>query len=855
MKNNILYRFLSALAPSKWGILALVYCLAISACELEEPYGNSENFNGFIEFVARPTSYNKQNVVTKAGADAIEDAIYNAFLLIFDSNGQRILVKEVTDFTTTPSTTIPIDKGLSKVTACYLINVPHSFAKGITKLEMPEGATEEFIAENYNSYLNTAVLEGIKYKTGTPMGVPMVDVDNSTSTPDVACIPMFGKEVVDLHNESGAKQINVQRLFAKVTVNLTMNLDLDGWTQELVQTGTYYQLNSYTLYNLPNKVKLTQTTELNSSWIRDPNSFEYIGTSEKPGNGSGILNTKIYNNKYVSDNTEIEFSFYAPEYFLDSGLTEGNQKLKPTYSPSGSYPIYLTLNGTYCQYSVTSAQMYHKVYFGRNETYDFTIERNKNYINYLTIAGTNCNEDGEGDNLDHRVSTEYINNPVAENGVSANCYIIGQAGDYAFPAYKGAYNDLTQAVLCDGSAESTLEEIANDNSSNIQLTKLKYDADKNIVSFTISKISDGNVVIALKNPDGSTEWSWHLWCKSGSRLDIFGWGAMSTQTYLNGAVLMDRNLGANPTTAQLATPGLATGLYYKYGCKEPYFDGSYKAYKGGGILYDNNGDEVTPIWSSIKSPTDPCPPGYKVPNTSVWQNSDSNKDTELGGFLLYRSETTSAYYPYSNYLLADGSLNTNTIGAVPFYEGYSFETSGTYGQAPLDLGILGSSYKLDALCKNLFTLTDMDIQTMKEEGRLWCNNGYICYDHNTLDIGAVFDGGISSLRQKLLINEYIHERTVVKKYKPEVSLSELRKILKLLQSGQITESMLEPWIDEWSGYKPVNPPAMSDDDKNILLGRLILLERNNINVTAYKAVTTSINKTEGYQVRCEVDSQ
>ena len=820
-----------------------MFGLAITSCGLEEPYGGLKNNEGVIEFVARPISYNKQKVATKAGADAIEDAIYNAFLLIFDSNGDRILVKEVTDFTTTPSTTIPIDKGLSEVTACYLINVPHSFAKGITKIEMPEDATEEFIAENYNSYLNTAVLEGIKYKTGTPMGVPMVDIDNSSSTPDVACIPMFGKEIIDLHNESGAQQINVQRLFAKVTVNLTMNLDLDDWTQELVQTGTYYQLNSYTLYNLPNKVKLTQTTELNSDWIRDPSSFEYVGTSEKPGNGSGILNTKIYNNKYVSNNTEIEFSFYAPEYFLDSGLTEGNQKLKPIYSPSGSYPIYLSLNGTYCQYSVTSAQMYHKVYFGRNETCDFTIERNKNYINYLTIAGTNCNEAGEGENLDHRVSTEYINNPVAENGVSANCYIIGQAGDYAFPAYKGAYNDLTQAVLCGGSAESTLEEIANDNSSNIQLTNLKYDADKNIVSFTVSKISDGNVVIALKNPDGSTEWSWHLWCKAGSSLDIFGWGEMSTQTYPNGYVFMDRNLGAIPSIAQTLNPEVASGLYYRYGRKEPFINGSYAG----------DGNNGAYSWNSTngKSVYDPCPPGYMVPPQAAWASESvepvfTHNTSVLGNTFEYWDGVK---YPYTYYLQGN-SLVEDTAGYVEKSYPNQIEINTDIDIDVRDWGISNSvanaiekagfqtKYHYDGIPFTRYRNIVLELDLTGTSGRLWTRGDTHLYFYN-----ATLNVSITDLLNLLDKMKIISGEVSKNNYKYDIKVD--------TKYGVIVTGIRLERKDNWSNFENFKDSDLSLTDKGTLMGKIFT--STSLIESTYATFTTfddNRNDDKGLQIRC-----
>ena len=118
----------------------------------------------------------------------------------------------------------------------------------------------------------------------------------------------------------------------------------------------------------------------------------------------------------------------------------------------------------------------------------------------MRITGID-NHDGKGGQyveLDHRVTTEIINNPVAKEGMSANCYIAARTGEYHFPAYKGAYNDLTLAALCEGDENSTVVELANDNTNGIVLSELKYDPDQNMIMFNIKSIADGNVVIALK---------------------------------------------------------------------------------------------------------------------------------------------------------------------------------------------------------------------------------------------------------------------------------------------------------------------------------------------------------------------
>ena len=182
MKNRLLHILLASLA----------LCFALQSCGLEEMH-NTQNGaeSGVVEFVARPTKLDKSLVTTKAN-EAIENDIHNAFILIFDEDGRKIMQQDVKTLDTYPSISIPVDKGLSTVTACFLINVPPSFANGITGLTNPNPGT------NDNSSISTAVLSDITYSTTAPFGVPMIDHDGDGtgegSTAPKACLPMFGMD-------------------------------------------------------------------------------------------------------------------------------------------------------------------------------------------------------------------------------------------------------------------------------------------------------------------------------------------------------------------------------------------------------------------------------------------------------------------------------------------------------------------------------------------------------------------------------------------------------------------------------------------------------------------------------------
>lgn len=709
MKKNIIYLFLATLAP----------IFSLQSCGLEEPVVAPEG-DGYIEFVARPVGFNNQVVQTKADENTVESKIENCFFLVFDAvTGNRVGIHTLNEISWNGSTPqVKLDtKGLQKVIACFLINVPTDFANEIIGTTKPDNAP----AGDNNKYLNTAVLSDIIYKSGDDFGFPFIDIDGDDTTDPVACIPMLGvtPTPVDLNTTSISTtiQIPIKRLFAKVSIDLSLQLNLDGWT-DIVQRSTYYKLNSYTLCNIPQKVALTSSAE-ESAWIATPSSFS---TTSK-----GNLSQSIIYNK----NGSYSFSFYVPEYYLNSiDNPSSDQRYKPENVKNGTCPIYIKLNGTYTEYSYRAATMEHSIYLGRNNHSDFSIERNTHYTNSLTIKGVTNNADSEAEaNIDHRVTTSVIHNPVEIEGESANCYIIAQTGSYSFPAYKGAYKNLTDAALCTGNANSYVEVLAKDNNS-ITISEPKYDKDNNFISFKVDNIADGNVVIALKNADGSIEWSWHLWCSTSSTIgdwigNMTGWGEMDPQAYPSGFNLMDRNLGSSSANG--------AGLYYKYGNKNPYISNGYM---GGGsngsatwLTMDHNNNYV-------KSINDPCPPGYRVPHKDVWYAEKQNNMVYATGQFTYMPAISlnnvtldPIYYAYSGYRNAS-NIVTSVVAPDTFDASTSFTKSdkqyvGDYSD-PVDIS--------NELQRRTKTNTDYKYTNFKYQanetntfGAVYSNNGELLF--------------------------------------------------------------------------------------------------------------------------------
>ena len=175
----------------------------------------------------------------------------------------------------------------------------------------------------------------------------------------------------------------------------------------------------------------------------------------------------------------------------------------------------------------------------------------------------------------------------------------------------------------------------------------------------LSTLVPGNALIGAFNEAGEIIWSWHIWVTNNDPV------ADANTFSLNGKTIMNHNLGAdtnNNGNANSDEIARSYGLYYQWGRKEPIvgpndwnfslnyddilynasdnevkFD--YVASKDGGSVawstlnpvsivignpdngYDwlNDGHDNA-LWSAAsKSDYDPCPAGWRVPDSSVFE--------------------------------------------------------------------------------------------------------------------------------------------------------------------------------------------------------------------------------------------
>lgn len=226
---------------------------------------------------------------------------------------------------------------------------------------------------------------------------------------------------------------------------------------------------------------------------------------------------------------------------------------------------------------------------------------------------------------------------------TANSYIVSEAGTYKFKTVKG---NSTESVGSVASAEVLWESFGTATAPRVgDLIKSVSYSDGAITFETADTFCEGNAVIAAKDASGNILWSWHIWLTD----------APEGQTYNNGHVVMDRNLGATSTT-----PGdvEAYGLLYQWGRKDPFLGSSsttvnneivadstidwptyvasssetgtisyatanpttFIGYESGKTqnndwyYYSREDQRADTRWTSAKSIYDPCPEGWRVPD-------------------------------------------------------------------------------------------------------------------------------------------------------------------------------------------------------------------------------------------------
>lgn len=268
---------------------------------------------------------------------------------------------------------------------------------------------------------------------------------------------------------------------------------------------------------------------------------------------------------------------------------------------------------------------------------------------------------------------------------TANCYIISQAGTYKFNAsVKG-----NSAEPISAETVAVVWETLNTSDAVTQGAVIaSVSLENGYVTFsTPADFTPGNALIAVKSA-GKILWSWHIWAVDA---DI----ELNAQLYKNGALMMDRNLGALNVI-----PGdvRSFGLYYQWGRKDPFVgcgnvtEKTYAAtYPEDAIQFvDNNSNynnynyaEAHPshfikgsgwnnddqYWGIHKTMYDPCPRGWRVPDydTDAWGGFNAISYINNGAYFNPPLSEPAAYYPYSGYMSYSAELGGVNQTAYVWY--------------------------------------------------------------------------------------------------------------------------------------------------------------------------------------------
>ena len=306
---------------------------------------------------------------------------------------------------------------------------------------------------------------------------------------------------------------------------------------------------------------------------------------------------------------------------------------------------------------------------------------------------------------------------LAEDGETANCYVVSKAGSYKFPLVKG--ND-PEHTLSEISKVTVLWETDNTSASQTvgSIIKDVTNNSRYVYFNTPSTLKNGNAVIAAWRKVGGKDtivWSWHIWvCKD------FDPDASAQTLRRKPKPMMDRNLGA---LSNSATSPLSNGFFYQWGRKDP-FPGAIESYVaadgGAGTYMSTTGGtlKLEPAVNSTRSVTvdyviahpdvfitstegywlptpdntlwgveskyqggqitetvykslyDPCPPGWKVPRARVmngtqhvelqeaWSGLSSTEYRwEAYGRGIYLPTTQGeAWYPNNGYITKEGKV-------------------------------------------------------------------------------------------------------------------------------------------------------------------------------------------------------
>ena len=843
-------------------LIAAVLCLFASCVEKQiyEP-DQPEQQNGTVIFSATPKGFTTANVGTKAEGEeddgrfkpeVFENTIYNAFFLLFDHNGLLRVKGIATVNEDNQTVTYNIGRDVLSIfptfTICFLANVPESTYNN----DFTVGTTTWTALQSH--YLSIAYAPFSE--TGS-VGVPQKADLNGDGTEEYA-LPMFGsKEVTRPYSDSKDYSFQLERMFARVEVMVSLGIQDDG---SIATSTPQFSMVECDFHNIPTLVPLMRQTS--STACSDvPDSEVDTRLDKEEGITAYNLSTEDSKILYYSPSDEPVYRSlycYVPEHKLGNCGPNSVHGNKPTLiTGTTKRPAYISISGFIVDRVGTSYDAKYNIYFGENATDNFDLSRNTIYKNYVRINGVNS--------ADHRVEkmeeVKEVINDVTRKGMAANCYVISAEGTYLLPAYRGAYNNLTNAPMCE---LGTNVVIACDNPA-ISITFDENLSKQSTIVFNVDNTGNdllsGNAVIGRYKENGELDWSWHLWFIPGAEFgegsndlgETNRIGGLLNANMYDGTVMADRNLGvlASLTSVDSWLPPTMVGLYYRYGHRNPYFaDQKY----GNGSDYHGYDQDNYAAWNTAgKSVTDPCPPGYRIPPVSVWQGTNAQNSTNehysgmlgiqvsafnywdhgTGGILV----TDDIMYPYGH-MTPSGVVSSGTEDMRFTLKTELSETSGRNEgtPSPSNPGFLQYQYRTVTYTETAYTDLNYIVPSVA------CNVGSVLTKSTNESVN--FKSSTGNVQKTYITNNSVF--VSCKKTVTQVSATERRR-RNLLSYGS-WEEYGTPTVTVIYNEVITDRNSITADWKTSAANELIGSWGSSAQIGT--TMTGAFNPAYGYQVRC-----
>lgn len=258
---------------------------------------------------------------------------------------------------------------------------------------------------------------------------------------------------------------------------------------------------------------------------------------------------------------------------------------------------------------------------------------------------------------------------------TANSYIVPPVySTYTFDATVKGHTDEIVGNAVSAEVLWETDKIGIKTAAGQLIENVTYSGGRIIFSTKESGV-EGNALVAVKDAEGTILWSWHLWVTD----------VPAEQTYVNNSgtyIVQDRNLGATRADRGVGDEWKEScGLNYQWGRKDPFagaaYTESYEAFSvesavmNPTLKYGNWvwGPSET-LWSATqKTMYDPCPVGYRVAPSTIWDGFSMETITgtfDNGWNFLYDGVNTT-WYPNRSH---------NTTSGIDYW-GDNYLTSST----------------------------------------------------------------------------------------------------------------------------------------------------------------------------------